>query len=95
MIIYFARMYLPAFPNKLQYLLREFPARGWPGSRSFGWHIDFRTGMHQRLKCLRHKPVHDEEVFLYLELRIQPFEIPGAVIFYAMAQSRATICART
>src|SRR6476660_3217568 len=42
--------------------------------------------MYQRLKCLRHKPVHDEEVFLDLELRIQPFEVSGVIIFYAMTQ---------
>src|SRR5215510_1887682 len=86
MIIYFARMYLAAFSYKFQHALREFPARGRPGSTSFGRHIDFRTGMHQRLKTLRHKPVHDEEIFLDLELRVQPFEVPGFVIFNAMAQ---------
>src|SRR5262249_13264759 len=86
MIIYFARMYLPALSYKFQHKLREFPARGRPGSRSFGRHIDFRTGMHQRLKRLRHKPVHDEEIFLDLDLRIHPFEVPGMVILYTMTQ---------
>src|SRR5262245_22756814 len=86
MIVYFARMYFPSFSHKFQYPLREFPARGRPGSRSFGRHIDFRTGMHQRLKRLRHKPVDDEEVFLDLELRIQPLEVPGAVTLYTMTQ---------
>ena len=42
--------------------------------------------MHQRLKRLRHKSVRDEEVFLDLELRIQSLEVPGVVIFCAMAQ---------
>ena len=42
--------------------------------------------MHQRLKRLCHKSIHDKEVFLDLELRIQPFEISGVIIFYAMAK---------
>src|SRR6185369_4192778 len=96
MFIHFARVYLPSFPHKSQHESREFPARGGPCSRSFGWHIDFRTGMHQRLKCLRHKPVHDEEVFLDLDLRIHPFEVPSMVILYTMTQDEVlSTCRRS
>jgi hypothetical protein len=49
-VIYFAWVYLPAFFDKFKHEPREFPARGRPGSGSFGRHIDLRTGMHQRLK---------------------------------------------
>src|SRR5437762_2908483 len=42
--------------------------------------------LHRRLKRLCHKSIHDKEVFLDLELRIQPFEISGVIIFYAMAK---------
>jgi len=66
----FARVYFAAFPYKIQHELSEFLARGGPGSRCFGRHIDVRAGMHQALKRLRHEPIHDEEVFLDLELRI-------------------------
>ena len=70
MVIHFARVYFPAFPHKSQHELRKFLARGRPGSRSFGRHIDIRARMHQRLKRLRHKPVSEEKVFLDLKLRI-------------------------
>ena len=86
MFIHLARVYFPAFPHKFQHELREFLARGGPGSWSFSRHIDIRARMHQRLKRLRHKPVHDEEVFLDLKLRIKPFEVSGMIIFCAMAQ---------
>src|SRR5262249_37774923 len=96
MLIYFARVYLALLFDKFQHELRELLARGRPGSRSFRRHIDFRTGMHKRLKRLRHKTVHDEEVFLDLEPGIQPLEVPGAVLFYAMTQNEVlSTCRRT
>ncbi len=42
--------------------------------------------MHESLNRFCHEPVHDEEVFLDPQLRIEPFEIARVIIFCAMAQ---------
>src|SRR2546423_12567142 len=84
MLIHIARVCFPPFPHKFQQELRTFPARGRPRTRSFGWLMDHRAGMHQRLKRLCHKSIHDKKVFLDLELRIQSFGVSGVIVFYAM-----------
>src|SRR5260370_36701414 len=85
-VVYFARVSFTALPHKSQQELRAFLARGRPFSRSFGRHTSLRAWVHERLNRLCHEPVHDEEVFLDVQLRIEPFEIAGVIIFCAMAQ---------
>ena len=42
--------------------------------------------MNERLNRSCHEPVHDEEVFLNVQFRIEPFEIAGVIILCAVAQ---------
>ena len=87
-VIYFARVCLTALSHKSQHKLRAFLARGRPFSRCFGRHTGVRARVHECLNCVCHESVHDEEVFLDRQLRVESFEVAGVVIFCAMTQHK-------
>src|SRR5260370_6983352 len=89
-VVYFARVSFTALPHKSQHEVRTFLARGRPFSRSFGRHTSLRAWVHERLNRLCHEPVHDEEVFLDPQLRIEPSDTPARPIFCPLTQYKVS-----
>src|SRR5262249_51549523 len=48
----------------------------------------FRTWMHQLLNGTGDKSVVDEEILVHVQFGVATFQIPGAIIRYAMAQNQ-------
>src|SRR5262249_51857841 len=84
----FARMNGTVLPDEIQKKPGFLLSLRRPTAAAFRGDAGFRTWMHQLLNGTGDKSVVDEEILVHVQFGVATFQIPGAIIRYAVAQNQ-------